>query len=78
MQMARGKPLTSTSYVKLPDGTVKEILRIDENGTVTWAMDEEEWAVYRDKILKNIGREMSLYYSSHPEKDPSVWSIEST
>lgn len=60
------RKLTAKAYIEV-DG--KNILwyEIDEDGKVTWHLPKEEGKRYRDKMLKNIGEQMSRYAFAHPE-----------
>lgn len=60
------RKLTAKTYIEV-DGKTIPWYEIDEDGKVTWFLPKEEGRKYRDRMLKNIGEQMSRYAYAHPE-----------
>lgn len=68
--MARYPKLTLKAYIKI-DGENKLWYEIDEDKKVTWYLPEDVSRQIEQKMLKNIGENMSRYIAAHPES--ALW-----
>lgn len=68
--MARYPKMTAKVYINI-DGENKLWYEIDENKNVTWYLPEDISARIEEKMLKNIGDNMSRYIMNHPES--ALW-----
>ena len=64
--MGRGDKFTGRICIE-SDGETIPYLSIDEDGVVTWLVSDERQKEIEQKMLRNIGESMSLYYAAHPE-----------
>lgn len=64
--MARAKELTCEAYVEI-NGETRLWYEVDANGNVTWHLPKDVTKNLVDKMLKNVGRNMSDYINIHPE-----------
>ncbi len=65
--MGRGSKLSAEICIEV-DGKTIPYLSIDKDGNVTWHVSEEDQKKYEQAMLKNIGENMSRYYTAHPDK----------
>lgn len=63
------RKLTAKAYIEI-NGANKLWYEIDEFGEVTWHLPKD--IPEKEKMLKNIGRDMSRYAAAHPES--GLWS----
>ena len=64
--MGRSKQLTIEIFVE-DNGEAIPYLTIDPDKKVSRFVSEEDQQKYEQKMLKNIGETMSLFYTAHPE-----------
>jgi len=64
--MGRNNKLSAEICIEV-DGQLIPYLKIDKDGKVTWFVSDEDQQKYEQAMLKNIGENMSRYYSAHPE-----------
>jgi len=73
--VARAKELTSKVYI---DKNGESVLwyEVNSEGVVTWHLSEEETEEIKNRMLENIGRDMSDYINNHPEA--TLWGATNT
>ena len=67
--MAR-KKLRARVFIEI-NGEQKLWYEIDENGAVTWHLPKDTGKQIKNKILKNVGSNMSRYIIENPQS--SLW-----
>lgn len=65
--MGRGRKLSAEVCIEV-NGEVIPLLAIDADGNVTRFVSEEKMREYEQKMLKNIGENMSRFYTANPDK----------
>ena len=68
--MARYPKMTAKAYIKI-NGENVLWYEVDEDRNVTWYLPPEVTEPLKDKMLKNIGENMSRYIANHPES--ALW-----
>lgn len=66
--MAKRNKLTAVFYIPI-NGEYYKWYEVDEDGNVTWFLpkDSEEVQKVVEKMLDNVGKGMSRFYTEHPE-----------
>ena len=68
--MARYPKMTAKAYLEI-NGEKVLWYEVDEDRNVKWCLPKETSEPIKEKMLKNIGENMSRYIQNHPES--ALW-----